>query len=103
MNLPTTYADAKLHFLVWSGLSDPILHMHAGLIVFVFVAAISRRSLGSAIPIAAVLLVAFANETLDRLLHGSWRPTNSAPDIYYTVLWPSILWAGTRCRLLRTS
>jgi hypothetical protein len=102
MQFPATYAAAKMDFLIWSGLTDPILHMHAGLIVFLLAAAISRKSLGSAIPIAAVLLATIANEVLDWLMHGSWRPTNSAPDLFYTLLWPTILWSGARSRLLRT-
>ena len=56
-----------------TGLSDTILHIHAGMAVLLIARIVTRRSLGTFIPLSCVIAAEAANEILDRLSFGSWR------------------------------
>ena len=94
------YAALKLELLRWSGFSDGMMHMQAGLLLFLATAVAARRPFGAMLPLAAVVAAAAANELADRLVHGSWRSANSAHDLLFTLLWPLLLWVTSRYRLL---
>jgi len=82
-------------FIDWTnvstGLPDSVLHIHAGLAVLVAARVVTGRSLGSFVPFAAVVLVEGANETMDRLIWGSWRWPETRADLAYTLAWPLLL------------
>lgn len=73
-----------------SGLSDPVLHIHAGLAVLLVARIVSGRDLGSFIPFLFVVLAEAANEILDYMMSG-WRPVDTASDIINTLFWPFVV------------
>jgi hypothetical protein len=89
-------------FIIWigdgTGLPDTVLHIHAGLAVLMLARIVTRRSLGSFIPLSFVVAAEAANELLDRLHYGSWRWPDTASDIVHTLFWPLVICLGVRVR-----
>lgn len=100
MNLPALYHS----WIDWigdgTGLSDTVLHIHAGLLVLMGARVISGRSLGSLIPLSVVVVAELANEIMDRLFFGSWRWADTTSDVLNTLFWPSVICVGVRIRPL---
>lgn len=84
------------------GLTEDLLHVHAGLIIFFLAAVLSRQRMRSPVPIAIVYALAFINEIVDLLTPGksagAWEPV---ADIVNTVVWPSLLFLLARRRISR--
>jgi hypothetical protein len=80
-----------------TGLPDAILHIHAGLAILLLVRLVTRRSLGTFIPFAFVVVAEFGNELLD-YLHYGWRPDDTYADIGNTLFWPLVISLGVRLR-----
>ncbi len=80
-----------------TGLPDAILHIHAGLAILLAVRLVSRRSLGSFIPFAVVVLAELGNEWLD-YLHYGLRVEDTLADIGNTLFWPLVISMGVRLR-----
>lgn len=74
-----------------TGLANAMLHIHAGLLILLLARVISGRSLGSFVPLSAVILLELLNELIDRINHGSWRWSDTAGDIINTLFWPTVL------------
>ena len=91
-------------FIQWigdgTGLSDTILHIHAGLAVLMLARVVTRRSLGSLVPLSVVVAAEAFNEIMDRLYYGSWRWTDTLGDIANTLFWPLVICLGIRLRPL---
>lgn len=83
-----------------TGLPDTILHLHAGMAVFLIVRVLSGRSLGSWLPITMVLIAALGKEVADRIVYESWRWYDTPYDVLATMFWPTLLWLGIRIRPL---
>lgn len=88
-----------------SGLSDTILHIHAGMAVLLLARVITRRSLGTFVPLGCVALAEFANELMDRLHFHAWRWPDTISDVIHTLFWPTVICLAVRIRplLLRDS
>ncbi|MGF7148030.1 hypothetical protein FHS96_001639 [Sphingomonas zeicaulis] len=88
--------------IIWikhgSGLSDPVLHFHAGMLVLVAARLFWRRPLASFVPLAVTLAAALANEVLDRIILGSWRWPDTRSDLFHTLVWPVLLSLGAWLR-----
>lgn len=97
MDIPGIYHG----WIVWigdgTGLPDAILHIHAGLAILLIVRLVSRRSLGSFVPFAVVVLAEFGNELLD-YLHYGLRLNDTLTDISNTLFWPLVISLGVRLR-----
>lgn len=100
MDLPGLYAALIQWIGDGTGLSDTILHIHAGMAVLLVARVATRRSLGTLVPWSVVALAELANEVLDRLHYGSWRWADTLPDIVNTMLWPSVICLAVRLRPL---
>jgi hypothetical protein len=97
MNLPQRYHSMILWIGDGTGLPDAILHIHAGLTILMVVRLISRRSLGTFIPFAFVIVAELANETMDYLTYGvRWADTVS--DLGNTFFWPFVISLAVRLR-----
>ncbi len=59
------FQDAKVAALALTGLPKDALHIYVGLAVFFAAALLSRRRVGKALPVVAVLAVALAGEAWD--------------------------------------
>ena len=96
--IPATYH----RFIDWigdgTGLPDTILHIHAGLAVLMVARLLTRRSLGSFVPLSVVVLAEAFNEVMDRLNFGSWRWADTLSDIGNTLFWPTVICLGIRLR-----
>lgn len=85
-----TYMAAVDWVAATTGFEDRLLHVHAGLLIFVVVKLGFRRSFASPLPLVCVYAGELINEIFDRLHHGRWMP-DTGSDILYTVFWPTIL------------
>ena len=108
VHVPTAQAitrtlPAQWHrFIDWigdgTGLPDTILHIHAGMAVLMIARIVTRRSLGSFIPLSVVAAAEAFNEVMDRLQFGSWRWDDTLSDIANTLFWPTVICLGIRLR-----
>lgn len=102
MNIPTLYHQ----FIDWigdgTGMADSLLHVHAGMAILLVSRLVTRRSLGSWVPLSIVAAAEFANEVLDRLHFGSWRWSDTLADVANTLFWPVVICMALRLRPLMT-
>jgi len=97
MNIPTLYHEWILWIGETTGLSDPLLHIHAGMAILIAARLAIHRSLGTFIPFWFVLAAELGNEVMDWLSSGlMWEDTLS--DLFHTLLWPFLLSLGIRIR-----
>ena len=61
-----------------TGASDSLLHVHAGMAVLLLARIVTGRSLATPIPFLIVCVAALANEVLDRINLGLWRPWDTS-------------------------
>lgn len=97
MNFPEWYQSLTLWVAGISGLSDPMLHIHAGLAVLLAARLVSGRDLGSFVPFLFVVLAEAGNEVLDYMANG-WRAVDTASDIVNTLFWPFAISLTVRLR-----
>lgn len=97
----TRYEDGKLAFTRWAGLSDPELHVHLGLCVYLAVMILSRLSARSPWPLLATILVEAINEYLGMRFTGTWNWPDTRLDILYTLFWPILIFVAARLKLIR--
>ena len=90
-----TLIIAYIDFLAWleqiSGLSRPLLHVHAGLALYVLVQFLMRERRASITACKILLAVILVHECVERLYYGTWRLEDTAGDILLTMMWPVVL------------
>lgn len=96
----STAQFTKLAIVSATGLAQDALHVHTGIAVLFIAALVSRRSIGSVIPLSIVLLLALLGEVVDmrddlRGIHY-WRWRESLHDVWNTMLWPVLLYLLAR-------
>ena len=86
------YSEFKQSLGSLHGLTEDLLHVHAGLLIFFASALVFRRRMRSRVPISLVYFFALANEVVDFFAPGAagsrWEPL---VDVLNTVFWPSLL------------
>lgn len=97
MDIPALYHSLILWIGDGTGLPDAILHIHAGMSILMFVRLVSRRSLGTIIPFAFVLIAELGNETMDYLNYGM-RWVDTLSDVANTLFWPLMISLAVRFR-----
>lgn len=96
----SSFQSAKVWLLQLLGLPKDALHIYVGLLIFLGVAALFRRSLSSPLPMLAVLTAALAGEVWD--VFDTWRAGQPIywwrnwHDVWNTSFWPAILFLLTR-------
>lgn len=98
MDLPGLYARVINWIGDGTGTTDTVLHIHAGMAVLLLARIVTRRSLGTFVPLSLVALAELANEVLDRLHYGSWRWWDTVPDVINTLVWPTVICLAVRLR-----
>ena len=78
-----------------TGFDDALLHVHAGLLIFVLARLVTRRALSSPVPLACVAIAELVNELFDRLHHGRWMPDTTS-DVINTLFWPAVIYVVLR-------
>lgn len=100
-------AAAYNHFINWianaTGASDGLLHLHAGMAVFLAARLITGRTLASTIPFLVVCCAELLNEFMDRIHNGAWLWNDTAFDVVNTLIWPFILTTYARINRSRGS
>jgi hypothetical protein len=75
--------------------SEPTLHVHVGLLLFVLACIITRRGVGKWTPLLVVLAFELANEASDFIMffmsRWRWTPGETVLDIVLTMIWPTVL------------
>lgn len=96
-SLPDTYASWKTAMSDATGMSEDLLHLHFGLLIFVAVALGFRQRMHSPWPVLMVWIFAFGNELVD-FFATDWQIDASALDALNTIFWPTILFLVARRR-----
>lgn len=84
------YNHTKVGVAAALGATEPTLHVHVGLLIFVLAWWLSKKLLASGWPVAAVIGGAVLNEFLDYLYQGL-RLREACLDILLTVGWPLVI------------
>jgi hypothetical protein len=103
MDLVANYHDATARIVMASGMSDKMVHMHAGMAIYLIAQLVLRTRRGSMDALSAVFVMEIANEIMDRLFFGNWRWADTAGDFLATVFWPTMVFAASRYRRARWS
>lgn len=101
MDTATSYHALKDQLVVALGQSHSMMHIHAGLALYLgaqFVIGTRRASLQA---LAIVFWAEMANELLDRLATGSWRWADTLSDVVLTLMWPAAITALSLYRRAR--
>ena len=92
-----------IDYLAWKaalgekyGVSESLLHVHAGLAIFVLTALLLRQRMRSWIPLVVVIVLELANETIDYYYSSGWDLASSTMDVVNTLLWPLVLFLLAR-------
>ncbi|MGD9582714.1 MAG: hypothetical protein AB7V26_03450 [Lysobacterales bacterium] len=95
----------KLSIVGALGLSKDALHIHVGLLAFIFAALVFRKPFHSFAPWLSAASAAVIIEAMDAYddlrSFGLWRWEASLHDIANTLLWPTLLALLFRARALR--
>lgn len=90
------YGNSKAYAGDLTGASEELLHVHAGLLIFVAAALVLRKRVGSAVPLVLVVAFAVLNEIADALSGGPQPAFEPVADFANTVFWPAILFLLAR-------
>ena len=91
MDLPAVYVATTESLLATLSISHQAGHLCAGLIIYLGVLYLLSARWGHILPLLAVFLAEFGNETLQAAHDGSWRTADTIADIGWTVFWPCIV------------
>lgn len=97
----TAYKELTDTIEAVTGLSRPMLHLHAGMAIYVVTQAFLRERRGSVVALGMVALAELGNEAMNRLYWGSWRWSDTLGDIVATLFWPSLCLAVSAYRRRR--
>lgn len=86
-----------------TGMSRPLLHVHAGMAVYLLGQVVLRNRRGSFLALVLVAEVALFNEVMNRLYYGSWRWSDTLGDLALTLFWPAACLAVSKYRRWRWS
>ena len=103
--LAAAYGEAKAGMAEQLGATEALLHVHAGLLIFVATALLLRHHMASVWPLAVVAVFALLNEVLDHYGPAPAVSWHSGMDLLNTVFWPAVLFvlARTATLFVRTS
>ena len=90
------YAEFKQSLIHTLGAQEDLLHVHAGLLLFVASALLLRQRMRSPWPLAIVIFFALLNELLDYSSTRPWNGPLSALDVVNTIIWPLLLFLLAR-------
>ncbi len=96
VTLATWYASRKSALGEATGASQELLHVHAGLLIFVLAALVLRRKMRSPVPLTIVIIFALLNEVVDWVSGGPPDSPEAIWDFLNTVFWPFLLFLIAR-------
>jgi hypothetical protein len=92
----TWYSTHKSSLGELTGASQELLHVHAGLLIFIVAALVLRRKMRSPIPLTIVVFFAALNEVVDWISGGPPDTLEPLWDFANTVFWPFLLFLIAR-------
>ena len=98
MDLIASYNAAIDAVVAFADMPRPLLHVHAGMIIYLGCQLFLGTRRGSLLAVLLTLLLAVAHEVMNRAFHGSWRWENTAGDLVLTTFWPTMCYAVSRFR-----
>lgn len=84
-----------------TGGSDKLVHVHAGLFIYLGMQLVLRNRRSSMTALQTVFGLELANEVMDRLFSGSWQWPDTASDVISTLFWPCAFYFVGRYRRAR--
>jgi hypothetical protein len=90
------YSDGKLALSEFTGAPEDLLHVHAGLLIFVVSALVLRKKMRSPVPLLLVVFFAAANEVADWAVGKPVDTFHPIGDFLNTVFWPAVLFLLAR-------
>ncbi|WP_293884096.1 hypothetical protein [Sphingomonas sp.] len=91
MEIADTYHAMIDTIIATTGLSDTVLHIHAGMAIYLLAQLMLRTRRASLNALTMVFALEAANETMDRLHSGSWNWPNTLSDFAATMFWPLMI------------
>jgi len=98
MDLPAAYVATTESLLATLSMSHQLGHLNAGLFIYLGVQYAFGARRTNLLPLLAVFLAEFGNESIQAAYYGSWRTADTIADIGWTVFWPCMLFALGRYR-----
>jgi hypothetical protein len=98
-----TFYEKFISWVIWHAqfTPDKLVHVWAGMIIWLGVAVVLRRPLASVVPLAAVVLAEGGNEVIDYIHGGNWTAWDTVQDVFFTLFWPFAVSLAMRvCRWL---
>jgi len=96
-----SYHGLKEAVVATFGQSHDLLHIHAGLAIYIIAQLIWGTRRGSLPAVGIVALFALFNEVLDQAFWGSWRIGDTRSDVVLTLFWPAVLMTVGKLRRWR--
>jgi hypothetical protein len=90
------YGSAKAWLIDYTGAAEDLLHIHAGLLIFVVSALVLKKKMRSPVPLALVAVFAALNEVIDHLAGAPQDSLEPYVDFANTVFWPAVLFLVAR-------
>jgi len=91
MDLLKDYIDITNDTVRMSGGTHDMLHIHAGLALYLGTQLLLRTRRASLAALAVVVTAALGHEAAERLHYESWRWADTRSDIMLTVMWPAAI------------
>jgi len=101
MELVTDYNQAINAIVAFAHAPRSLLHVHAGMLIYLFFQVMMGTRRGSIAAVALVVQLAVAHEVMNRLYHGSWRWPDTIHDLVLTLFWPVVCYGVSRFRRWR--
>lgn len=98
MDIITSYYELIETVKVVTGMSNPVLHVHAGMAIYLLSQFLLGTRRASWMALSIVLEIELFNEVMNYLYHGSWRWADTSQDILLTMFWPSMCVAVSKYR-----
>jgi hypothetical protein len=100
-NLAHEYCNLLHQLVALLGMSRPLAHVHAGLLIYVIVQVSSRDRRASATALQWVIGLAVAHEVVEAIAWQSPRWGDTFGDLALTLMWPAVLFTVGRHRRRR--
>jgi hypothetical protein len=101
MEIASAYAQLTQEIVNVTGMTRPMLHMHAGMAIYLLGQLVLGTRRGSFLAILLVLQAELLNELLNKLHNGTWRWPDTREDIVLTLFWPVMCYMVSRYRRAR--
>lgn len=90
MDIITSYYELTLAIETMTGMPNDMLHVHAGMLIYLLSQFMLGSRRGSWMALSIVLEAEVFNEMMNYFYHGSWRWADTSKDVVLTLFWPTM-------------